>query len=228
MNRVKRLAMRIAATAFATLSLAQTPAVGWLTISRDDFCVTEGAIGKSGDRLRVSVPKMRAYVTRPTGRSVEVRFKYLGATSQDTPLGSGIMRRQFGLKLHAQDACNLVYVMWRIEPESKVVVSVKRNPTQHTSAECSNRGYQNIKPRKASPAPRVVTGQSHTLRAEMRGEELRVFVDNRPAWEGSMGSDAASLEGPAGIRSDNAQIEFELLALKSSGSAKACKTGESD
>ena len=37
----------------------------------------------------------------------------------------GELRRQFGLKLRAQDACNLVYVMWRIEPASKLVVSIK-------------------------------------------------------------------------------------------------------
>ena len=34
-------------------------------------------------------------------------------------------------KLRAEDACNLVYVMWRIEPQSRLVVSVKRNPGQH-------------------------------------------------------------------------------------------------
>ena len=69
------------------------------------------------------------------------------------PLASGEMRRQFGLKLRAEDACNLVYAMWRIEPESKLVVSVKSNPGQHTSAQCGNRGYQNIKPLHSSPLP---------------------------------------------------------------------------
>jgi hypothetical protein len=208
----------------------QPPLDEWLRVDRAQLCVTEGVIGQSGDRLAVNVPKMRAYVLEPTGQSVEVRFKYLGPTSKDAPLGSGIMRRQFGFKLHAQDPCNLVYTIWRIEPESKLVVSVKRNPTQHTSAECGNRGYQNIKPRKASPVPRLEAGQSHTLRAEMSGEELRVFVDNRRVWEGSVGADAASLEGPVGIRSDNAQIEFDLLARKPDGGAHAstCKAGDSD
>ena len=210
---------------------SQATPEGWLTINRNNLCVTEGVIEKSsGDRLRVSVPKMRAYVTEPTAQSAEVHFNYLGATSKDAPLGSGIMRRQFGFKLHAQDPCNLVYAIWRIEPESKLVVSVKQNPTQHTSAECGHRGYQNIKPRKSSPVPRLEIGQSHTLRAEMKGDELRVFVDNHPVWEGAVGSDAAGLDGPVGIRSDNAQIEFDLLVRKSNSTAggRACKVGDSD
>lgn len=135
----------------------------WLSINRENLCVTEGAIEKaSGERLRVDVPKMRAYSTVATAQSAEVRFTYLGPTAKEARLGSGEMRGQFGLKLHAQDACNLVYAIWRIEPESKIVVSIKRNPAAHTSAECGNRGYQNIKPRKASAVPQLTPG-SRTL-----------------------------------------------------------------
>lgn len=206
---------------------------GWLTLHRDRLCVTEGAIEKTAtDRLLVSVPKMRAYVTEWTAQSAEVRFTYLGGTRKESALGSGANRRQFGLKLHAQDPCNLVYAIWRIDPESKLVVSVKRNPSAHTSAECGNRGYENIKPRKASPVPRLGAGQSHTLRAEMKTAELRVFVDNREVWEGDVGSDAAKLEGPVGIRSDNARLEFDLMARESAGthpnSVEACKTGSAE
>jgi hypothetical protein len=180
----------------------------------------------------VSVPKMRAYVTEWTAQSAEVRFTYLGGTSKESALGSGTIRRQFGLKLHAQDPCNLVYAIWRIDPESKLVVSVKRNRSAHTSAECGNRGYENIKPRRASPVPRLGAGQSHTLRAEMKNAELRVFVDNREVWEGDVGSDAATLEGPVGIRSDNARLEFDLMARESQGThpnyVDACKTGSAE
>ncbi|MFZ2084251.1 MAG: hypothetical protein WAU92_07140 [Candidatus Sulfotelmatobacter sp.] len=70
----------------------------------------------------------------------------------------------FGLKLRAQDPCNLVYAMWRIDPESKLVVSVKTNQNAHTSAECGNHGYENIKPRKASRAPPARRGVSHFTR----------------------------------------------------------------
>jgi hypothetical protein len=120
------------------------------------------------------------------------------------------MRRQFGLKLRAQDACNLVYAMWRIEPESKLVVSVKSNPGQHTSAQCGNRGYQNIKPTRSTPVPVLNPGDTHTLRAEMNGAELRVFGDKSLVWEGSVGPEALTFDGPVGIRSDNARLQIYL------------------
>jgi hypothetical protein len=218
------------------VSLAQS--AGWLTIGRDRLCVTEGAIETAANhRLSVNVPKMRAYVTEWTAQSAEVRFTYLGGTSKESALGSGAIRRQFGLKLRAQDPCNLVYAIWRIDskstpPESKLVVSVKRNPGAHTSAECGNRGYVDIRPRTASALPRLEPGQSHTLRAEMKDAELRVFADNHQVWEGDVGPDAAKLEGPVGIRSDNAHLEFEFLARESKGPhpdyVKACKSGSGD
>jgi hypothetical protein len=158
----------------------------------------------------VNVPKMRAYVNAWTAQSIELRFTYLGQT--ESALGSGEVREQFGMKLRAQDPCNLVYSIWRIVPESKLVVSVKRNPTDHTSTECGNRGYRNVKPRRASALPLLQTGEMHSLRAEMTGQEVDVSVDGREVWSGDVGSDAASLTGPVGIRSDNARFEFDLLA----------------
>jgi len=232
---MKKLAIASGVLSFILLGtvLAAAPAGGWLTVSSGNLCVTEGAIEKAaGDRLSVNVPKMRAYVNAWTAQSMEVRFTYLGPTQKESALGSGQIRRQFGLKLRAQDPCNLVYAMWRIDPESKLVVSVKRNPGAHTSAECGNRGYQNIKPRKASAVPRLRPGESHTLRAEMKEEELRVFVDNQKVWEGDVGLDAAGLEGPVGIRSDNVHLEFDIKAREYEGNhpnyVRACKNGDSD
>jgi len=220
----------IPGTALLYASFAQS--VAWLTIQRDRLCVTEGAIeSAAGDRLSVNVPKMRAYAEWTTP-SAELRFTYLGGTQKESALGSGTIRRQFGLKLLAQDPCNLVYAIWRVDPESKLVVSVKSNPGEHTSAECGNRGYKNIKPRKTSAVPHLVPGQSHTLRAEMTNSELRVFVDNHEVWEGDVGADAAKLDGPVGIRSDNARLEFDFLAREQKGAhphyAQACRDGPAD
>lgn len=217
----------------ALLGVALAESAGWINVSRDRLCVTEGAIDKTADnRLSVNVAKMRAYVNRWTTQSAELRFTYLGGTSQESKLGSGAIRRQFGLKLRAQDPCNLVYAIWRVDPEAKLVVSVKRNPTQHTSAECGNHGYVNIKPRKTSAVPRLEAGQSHTLRAEMKGAELRVFADNQEVWEGDVGSDAAKLDGPVGVRSDNARLEFDLLTHEPAGPhpnfVKACTPGSAE
>ena len=202
-------------------------------LDRAHLCVTEGSIAElPGQRLSVSVPKMRAYATVPTSQDVTAHFTYLGATGGEARLGSGELRRQFGLKLHAQDACNLVYAMWRIEPESKLVVSVKSNPGQHTSAECGNRGYRNIKPRRGSPVPLLRPGATHTLHAEMNGEDLKVFVDNNVVWEGAVGPEALAFAGPVGMRSDNARLEIELQAGRPSGAQPnhqlACRAGETE
>ena len=80
--------------------------------------------------------------------------------------------------------------------------------------------------------PRLEAGQSHTLRAEMKDHELRVFVDNKEVWDGNIGADAAGLRGPVGIRSDNAHLEFSYLARRPAGNnptyVMACKSGDSD
>jgi len=202
-------------------------------VTRAMLCVTEGSLEEMpGERLSVSVPQMRGYVNRQTSQTIEASLIYLGPTKNDARLGSGQMRRQFGLKLRAQDPCNLVYVMWRIEPQAELVVSIKSNPGQHTSAECANRGYRNIRPARKSAVPILQPGDSHTLRAEMNGENLRVFVDNSSVWEGALGSDVFHLNGPVGIRSDDAQVEFQLRVGELPGAHSdivlPCKSGPSE
>src|SRR5271166_958139 len=198
--------------------LCAVPIGSWtqsISVSRERLCVTEGAVEEMPvGRLNVNVSKMRAYVNALTAQLVEAQFTYLGSTGNEARLGSGELRRQFGLKLRAQDACNLVYVMWRIDPESKLVVSIKSNPGQHTSAECGNRGYRNIKPRRSVPVPTLRSGDSRSLRAEMNGAEMKVFVDNSVVWEGSVGPEVLRLGGPVGIRSDNARLRIELRAAQ--------------
>jgi hypothetical protein len=188
-------------------------ATDFTPIPRARLCVTEGAIEQlPGTRLSIDVPKMRAYLNESTPQAVQVHFTYLGPTATTSRLGSGATRVQFGLKLRAQDACNLVYAMWRIEPESQLVVSVKSNPGEHSSAQCANRGYENIKPVRSNPVPVLRPGDSHWMRAQMSGAELTVFVDNAPVWQGSVPLVALGFNGPVGIRSDNARLQLELRA----------------
>jgi hypothetical protein len=213
--------------AFATAALADPSR----SVTAQDLCVTEGALtALEGARLSVEAPKMRAYLNRLTRPLIEARFTYLGATAHDVPLGSGAMRRQFGLKLRAQDACNLLYVMWHIEPESKLVVSEKTNPGEHTSAQCGNRGYRNIKPASVAPLPALRPGDSHALRAELAGEQMRVFIDDSPAWAGSVGP--VGFDGPVGIRSDNARLKIELRVGSPlegpAGQARACAASDAE
>jgi len=182
-------------------------------MTRSQFQVTEGEIEElPTGLLSVTSPKMRAVVPSSTSPVAEIRFKYLGSTIKDVALGSGEMRRQLGLKLRAQDPCNLIYVMWRLEPKPEIVVSIKLNPGQHSSSECENDGYRNIKPLHAAPVPELEVGAFHSLMAEMKGENLTVMVDKRIVWEWPLGGQAMSLEGPVGIRTDNGRFEFEFLA----------------
>jgi hypothetical protein len=194
------------------------------------LCVTEGLVAAGSDgRLSVTTPKMRAYVNGWTGPAIEAHFTYLGPTAELSPLASGEARRQFGLKLRAQDACNLVYAMWRIEPESKIVVSVKQNPGESTSSQCGNRGYQNIKPQRSVAPPILHRGDTHTLGAEFVGNDLHVYIDRREVWQGSLGAEASALQGQVGVRSDNIHLAFDLNVGAPVGIhpqfIRACRTG---
>ena len=202
--------------------------VRMVTVPRAKLCITEGVLEeRKGPRLAVSVPKMRAFVAAATTQVVETRLTYLGPTGAETRLGSGEMRRQFGLKLRAQNGCNLVYATWRIEPESKLVVSVKRNPGMNSSSECGNRGYRNIKPRRWSAVPRLGRGDPHTLSADMEGSELRVSADGNVVWEGDLGPEVLSFDGPVGVRTDNGRFEFELL-VGEIGAPIPCRAGDTE
>jgi hypothetical protein len=230
-NLYKRAFLFLGALSISATS--KPSASNLVPVSRSNLCVTEGTIEELPlGRLSVSVPKMRAYVNAFTPQLVEAHFIYLGSTANETRLGSGEVRRQFGLKLRAQDACNLVYAMWRMEPESKLVVSVKSNSGQHTSAECGNHGYRNIKPHRSIPIPVLRSGATHTLRAEMNGSEMKVYTDNSLVWEGSVGPDALAFDGPVGIRSDNARLGIELRAGQPPqtqlGHVPGCRSGSEE
>jgi hypothetical protein len=197
-----------------SLSAAATLAAAETTIDRQGFCVTKGEIGSlSGGRLTIEQPEVRAVAVMPTPQAAEIRFTYLGRSRGTKRLGSGEVRRQLGLKLRAQDSCNLVYVMWRLEPEEKLVISIKSNPGQEVHAQCGTRGYTNVKPLRHRPLPRVETGSAHRLRAELRGRELRVFADGLPVWEGALGAEIEKFDGPVGLRTDNVRVELQYLAL---------------
>ena len=200
---------------------------------RAQLCVTEGTVS--------STPRQSLAVNDSEDAGLPRCFHHpldrgrLSLSRRNRPgvaPRSGEVRRQLGLKLRAQDACNLVYAMWRLEPESKLVVSVKSNAGQHTSAECGNRGYTNIKPRRSHPVPVLRPGDSHRLFATMTGSELQVFIDGHSVWEGSVGHAALDFDGPVGIRSDNTRLELGLRVGPRTGAtlSPACpaSAGSSD
>ena len=180
-----------------------------------DFDVTDGKIERApGKRLRVSTKEMRATLRFTTEQNATVKFTYLGPPKEVARLGSGV-RRQFGIKLRAHDDCNVVYVMWHFAPDQKIAVSIKRNPGKRTNAECLDRGYiDKIKPRISDLPPPVEANQPHTLTASMSGSDLSVTADNKLVWWGDLGPVALTFSGPVGLRSDNAQVLFDLLVSR--------------
>jgi hypothetical protein len=183
-----------------------------------EFCVTEGVATQVGDLLSIDSPKFRAIAARLTDPAAELRFTYRGPTAETSALGSGRVRRQIGLKLRAQNGCNLVYAMWRLEPTSEVVVQVKRNPGQQAFAECENRGYRNVQPLHTDPVPGVAIGSTHVLRALLRGTALSVWADEVPVWEGMVGEDMVEIDGPVGLRTDNVRVSVAFRAGTDAGS----------
>jgi hypothetical protein len=201
--------------------LARAPAAAWR--------VTKGRIEAQADgRAHVREPKMRAVVPASDGDAAELRFVYRGPSDGSAPLASGEMRRQLGLKLRAADGCNLVYIMWRIEPKAQIVVSLKQNPGQRTHAECGTRGYRNLVARAGmQPAP-LSPDVEHRLHAALQGRILRVWADRVLAWEGDVGDEAAALRGPAGVRSDNVRFDLELLVRPATGPAQGALSDDED
>src|ERR1700730_11941355 len=203
----------IACAAAARFAPAQSADIVLKPAARDDLCVTNGAVALlPGGRMRIDTARSRAVVPASGGRGAEIRFRYLGPSTEAKPLASGELRRQIGLKLRAQDTCNLVYAMWHIEPDSRIAVSVKRNAGKHTHEECDARGYVNVKARWSVAMPRILSGESHTLLAELHGTDLTLVADQRVAWVGTLGRDIFDFDGPVGFRTDNARFVFEYYA----------------
>lgn len=193
-------------------------------ISPAALCVSAGEIEPIGDALfRVRHPGLRASVAGGEARAAELRFVYRGPTKRSLPLASGELRRQIGLKLRAEDTCNLVYVTWHVEPTPGVFVSVKRNPGAREHAQCGARGYVHVKPSAQREAPPLRPGEPHVLRAELEGESLRVLADGVPVWEGALPPEAHGLRGPAGVRTDNGEFDFSLHVPDHGGDARCAR-----
>lgn len=213
------------------LDKQEAPVVKLSPIAKEALCVTKGAawIGE-----RVTQPTMRAFAHETSGDAAALTFTYRGETEHVRALASGQERRQLGLKLRAANGCNLVYVMWRLDPKPKLDISVKYNPGMTTHKQCGASGYTKVAPVEHTAVPPLVAGETHTLRAEIAGDELTAWVDDQPAWRGTLPAHARELSGPAGLRSDN--LAFDLVAfsaLRASATISAnaehkCREEDSD
>src|SRR5208282_277323 len=130
----------ILAVALGASATAQTGHGQRMRASLSNLCVTEGTVTAwPAHRLLVTDPNVHATLNRETPQDIEAHFVYLGPSNQNAAAPSGPIHHLFCFELFAQDACNLVYVMWRFEPESELAVIVKSNPPQHLHDECRKR-----------------------------------------------------------------------------------------
>jgi len=173
-----------------------------------ELCVSRGtaAIGAT-----TNDPTTRATVRGSGGDAASIEFVYRGDTEAVRELASGAARRQLGLKLRAANGCNLIYVMWRLDPVPKIDVSVKLNPSARDHKDCGADGYTKVKPTKSWRVPVLAVGDQHTLRAAIAGDDLTAWIDERVVWRGRLPASARVLTGPAGLRSDN--LAFDLVGL---------------
>lgn len=201
------------------------PTVAVKAIAKDTLCVTKGNVNDGA----ITEPTVRGYALGAGGDAAQLTFTYRGESEKTRELASGEARRQIGLKLRAQDSCNVVYVMWRLDPLPKIDVSVKHNPGMKTHAECGANGYTKVKPYKKTFIPQYEYGKTHTLRAEIVDDDLYAWIDGKLLWQGRLPESARSISGPAGIRSDNVALDIvELAAPSKEGELPACKREPGD
>ncbi|HEY1558144.1 MAG TPA: hypothetical protein VGF94_25120 [Kofleriaceae bacterium] len=206
------------------------PTLALHPVAPASLCVTRGAIAGRA----IAEPTTRAFAAGSHGDGAQLAFTFGGDSEHVRELASGQLRRQLGLKLRAADSCNVVYVMWRLDPHPELEVSVKRNPGKRTHDECGAEGYTKVRAAHAAAVPALAAGESHVLRAEIRrssrpgrygeagGDELFAWIDGALAWRGELPAFARELSGPAGLRTDNVRLTaLELSAPR--GEPEACK-----
>jgi hypothetical protein len=182
-------------------------------VAAEALTVTSGAVSRAADgSLEIRAPTVRAVAKGRGSAEVELAFVYRGPSADLVPLASGEERRQIGLKLHAQDTCNVIYVMWHIAPTTGIHVAVKSNPGQNTQAQCGDQGYVTLVPTWSRAVSAISEGVQRTLRATIEGDVIHVLVDGKPAWTGNLPPAALTLGGPVGLRSDNGDFDLVLLA----------------
>jgi hypothetical protein len=205
---------------------AAKPTLALADVAPSALCVTMGALAGSG----VDAPTFRAVARGHAGDAASLKVVVHGATAEARALASGQQRRQLGLKLRAANGCNLVYVMWRLDPRPKLEVSIKRNAGARTASECGARGYTKVRADGALPPPALDDGAPHELRAEIAGDALTAWIDGRVTWQGRLPDEARELAGPAGLRSDNLAYDIAAIAVdtRAGGDVDAKCVGEDE
>jgi hypothetical protein len=188
----------------------------WIDTAKADLKVTLGSVTqtKSGF-LTVVGSKERAQRKDGTHQDAMLQFRYRGPSKTTSKLASGGFVRQIGLKMRTKDTCNLLYIMWRIEPVEEIAITIKSNRGQSTHGDCGAGGYIHVAsiPLKDIGVTAQETHRLHAKIDEKNGEfKLTVDVDEKTVWSGALDPKIiAPINGPVGFRSDNGSYIFKLL-----------------
>jgi hypothetical protein len=185
--------------------------------AESELKVTLGSVSQTRSGfLTVVGPKERAHRKAGKHQDATLQFRYRGPSKRTAKLASGGFVRQIGLKMRAKNTCNLLYVMWRIEPVEEIVVTIKSNPGMSNDGDCGARGYVSVAriPLKDIGVT-ATTHQVHRLRARVASEndtyKCLVDVDDKTVWSGVLDARLiAPINGPVGFRSDNGSFIFKL------------------
>ena len=170
--------------------------------------------------LSISGPQTRAVEKGGNATAAMLRFRYRGHSKRDKPLSSGEIRRQIGLKMRANNSCNLLYIMWQIETQEKLVVSLKSNPGKSTHKDCGSKGYTTLKSNiKTSGLFAGITAKDHKTHClvcqitpkGIAGFEVIVHIDNKLIWRSAIENLHSEIVGPAGFRTDNGNFIFKFF-----------------
>lgn len=180
--------------------------------SKSSICVTTGEMSAEPDgRYLVESGASRAVVRDGDDDYVGIVFEYLGPSEDASAREAGNAHRQLGLKLQAQDSCNVVYVMWPVDGARELVVVSKVNRGQSAHAQCGVKGYEALTPLMSRPVEPIVVGQARRLEARIDKRILTVHVDGKLVWRGDAGRRTANLFGYPGVRTDNVRVRFSWL-----------------
>jgi hypothetical protein len=186
--------------------------------AKSDLKVTLGSVTqtKSG-YLTVVGPKERGQRKSGTHQDATLQFRYRGPSKKISKLASGGFVRQIGLKMRTKNTCNLLYVMWRIEPKEEIVVTIKSNPGKSNHGDCGAGGYKDVARISLEEIGVSATNQqTHRLRAHIHEEngffKCSVYVDDKEIWSGDLDAKIiAPINGPVGFRTDNGSFIFKLF-----------------
>lgn len=153
---------------------------------------------------------MRAQAPAFTRQTCGLVFQYNGPAEGASGFASGAAYKQVCLKLRNQNACNLLYVIWRLDAR-QVMVQVKTNLSMVFSSQCGADGYRTLTPAFTAPT-KALSLEWHEMIAQCDGDWLNVLTDNEVVWRGHLTSDVMSLTGGVGVRSDNISMRFRVFA----------------